>query len=205
MNDWGITWHNINFKLVKVANERDQTLYIKRLRWLKEDQQQQLGKLQGKHAAEIMRLAKARVDMWTAFLKKLAAMTKALEAQSKDLEAKPAPITIETKQLKELKARWDNGAFDDQIKTCSSGTIAALNIWLRDTEQKRREWITTRRAAELQAEHVKEKMEQAAAGDGDDGKPDVQDAAPVEDGFPLDAEWVNMAEAMIGDSGVNAI
>jgi hypothetical protein len=90
----------------------------------------------------IMRLAKARVDMWAVFLKKLATMTKALEARSKDLDVKPAPITIESQQLKDLKARWDNGAFDDQIKTCSSGTIAALNIWLRETEHKLSEWIT---------------------------------------------------------------
>jgi len=155
MKDYGITWHKLNFKLVKDASETDQTLYIKRLRWLTVDQQQQLGKLQNKHAAEIMRLAKARVHMWTAFLKKLAEMTKDLEALSKDLDVKPAPITIESKQLKELKARWDNGAFDDQIKTCSSVIIPALNLWLRDTAQKCKDWITTRRAAELQAENVK--------------------------------------------------
>ena len=58
-----------------------------------------------------MRLAKARVDMWEVFLKKLEVITQASAVKSKDLDTKPAPITNETKQLKDLKTRWDNGAF----------------------------------------------------------------------------------------------
>ena len=112
-----------------------------------------------------MRLAKARVDMWKVFLTKLEVMTQGIAVKSKDLDTKPAPITTESEQVKDLKARWDKGAFDDQIKTCSSGTIAALDMWLRKTEHELSDWIATRRAAELEAERVK--AVQQGAGDGD--------------------------------------
>jgi hypothetical protein len=170
---------------------------------LKVDQEQQLGKLQNKHAAEIMRLAKARVDMWEVFLKKLEVITQASAHKSKDLDTKPAPITTDSKEVKNLKARWDKGAFDDQIKTCSSSIIAALDMWLRDTERKRSAWITTRRAAELQVERVKA-VQQGAAGDGDDGKADVPAAdAPTAEGELAPDEWgFGLGETLAKDSGV---